>query len=126
MTVADARRYLQGAAGKLAGRALAARTSVLIGDRPVAEAITDYAERSGVDLIALTTRGRGALSRLFRGSLAEEEVQRSGVSLLLCRPCDPALALAHRNDRCQKRGARPRSNASPQPTVHGRIPRPDG
>jgi nucleotide-binding universal stress UspA family protein len=94
MTVAEARCYLRGAAGKLAGRGLAARTSVLIGDRPVADAITGYGEQSGADLIALTTRGRGALSRLFRGSVAEEVVQRSGVPVLLCRPQEPTVVPA--------------------------------
>jgi nucleotide-binding universal stress UspA family protein len=94
LTVAEARHYLQGVAGKLADRGIAARTGVLIGDRPVAEAITGYAERSGADLIAMTTRGRGALSRLLRASLADEVVRRSGVPVLLRRPPDPAVAPA--------------------------------
>ena len=63
-----------------------------LGNRSVAEAITGYAERSGADLIALTTRGRGGLSRLFRGSLAEAVARRSAVPVLLCRLGDPASA----------------------------------
>jgi nucleotide-binding universal stress UspA family protein len=61
----------------------------VIDDRPVAEAIVGHAERTGAELIALTTRGRGPLSRLVRGSVAEEVAVRAGVPVLLTRSRDP-------------------------------------
>ena len=94
MPEADARYYLDGVAARLAGDGVTATSSVVVDDRPVAEAIAGYAERTGAELIALTTRGRGPLSRLFRGSVAEEVACRVGVPVLLTRPRDPAAAPA--------------------------------
>jgi nucleotide-binding universal stress UspA family protein len=85
-TEAEARRYLRRVEGRLAGQAVAARGTVVLDDRTTAEAIARHAERTGADLVALTTRGRGALSRLFRGSVAEVVVQQATVPVLLCRP----------------------------------------
>lgn len=83
MSAADARCYLGGVADRLAGHGVAATGSVVVDDRPVAEAIAGYAERTGAELVALTTRGRGPLSRLFHGSVAEEVAFRVGVPVLL-------------------------------------------
>jgi nucleotide-binding universal stress UspA family protein len=82
----DARDHLDRTAAKLARQGDAATTSVVIDDRPVAEAIAGYAERTGAELVALTTRGRGPLSRLFRRSVAEQVARRVGVPVLLTRP----------------------------------------
>jgi nucleotide-binding universal stress UspA family protein len=90
MSEADARHHLQRVAARLAGDGVTATTSVVTTDRPEAEAITAHAERTAADLIALTTRGRGFLSRLFRASVAEEVVARANVPVLLTRPRDPA------------------------------------
>jgi nucleotide-binding universal stress UspA family protein len=90
MPEADARYYLDGVAAKLARQGDTATSRVLIDDRSMAEAIAGYAERTGAELIALTTRGRGPLSRLFRGSVAEEVACRVGVPVLLTRSRDPA------------------------------------
>jgi nucleotide-binding universal stress UspA family protein len=91
MPEADARYYLDGVAAKLARQGATATSSVVIDDRAVAEAIAGYAERTGAELVALTTRGRGPLSRLFRGSVAEEVARRVSVPVLLTRPRDPAV-----------------------------------
>jgi nucleotide-binding universal stress UspA family protein len=88
MSKADARFYLDGAVARLARHGIAAVGSVVIDDRPVAEAIVGYAERTGAELIALTTRGRGPLSRLFRGSVAEEVACRTSLPVLLTRRRD--------------------------------------
>lgn len=58
---------------------------VVIDDRPAAEVIAAHAERTGAELVAMTTRGRGPLSRLFRSSVPEEVVCRVGVPVLLTR-----------------------------------------
>ncbi len=92
MPVVDARAYLDGAAARLARQGVTATSSVVIDDRPVAESIAGYAERTGAELVALTTRGRGPLSRLFRGSVAEEVACRLNVPVLLTRPRTPVAA----------------------------------
>jgi nucleotide-binding universal stress UspA family protein len=94
MPEADARHYLRRVAARLAGDGVEATTSVVIDDRPVAAAIAGHAERTAAELVALTTRGRGPLSRLFRASVAEEVAARAGVPVLLTRPRDPAAASA--------------------------------
>jgi nucleotide-binding universal stress UspA family protein len=94
MREADAHHYLRGVAARLAGDGAEATTSVVVDDRPVAEAIAAHAERTAAELIALTTRGRGPLSRLFRASVAEEVAARAGVPVLLTHPRSPAAAPA--------------------------------
>jgi nucleotide-binding universal stress UspA family protein len=54
-------------------------------------------ERSGhdrADLIVMTTHGRGQVSRLFLGSVADELIRRSRVPLLLVRPVAEAASFA--------------------------------
>lgn len=51
-----------------------------------ADVILEYATGQNVDLIAMTTHGRGGISRLMLGSIAEEIVQRSHLPVLLVRP----------------------------------------
>jgi nucleotide-binding universal stress UspA family protein len=82
----EARWYLQRVADRLARQATRAWGSVKLDDRTTAEAIARHAELTGADLIALTTGGRGALSRLFWGSVADQVLRRSAVPVLLCRP----------------------------------------
>lgn len=65
--------------------ALHATTRVVTHGTP-AFAIVDYATANGVDLIVLGTHGRGALSHLFMGSVAERVVRIA--------PC-PVLTVRH-------------------------------
>ncbi|MCU0704195.1 MAG: universal stress protein [Fimbriiglobus sp.] len=55
-------------------------------DWPPAGAILADAEASGVDLIALTTHGRGGIERLLLGSVADKVVRGTTRPVLLCRP----------------------------------------
>jgi nucleotide-binding universal stress UspA family protein len=55
-------------------------------DGPVPEAIADYAGRHGIDLIVMTTHGRGGLQRAWLGSVASDLIRRSTPPLLLIRP----------------------------------------
>lgn len=48
-------------------------------------AIVDAARHNGVELIAMTTHGRGGLGRVLLGSVAESVVRRSPVPVLLIR-----------------------------------------
>ena len=86
LTAATARSYLREVVTRLGDEEVTGAASLVVDDRPVAEAISSFAKRSGADLIALTTRGRGPLSRLARGSVAEQVVRRTDIPVLLARP----------------------------------------
>jgi len=64
---------------------LVVRTAVVAHGRP-AQAIVDYAEHHGMDLIAMTTHGRGALKRLVAGSVSEAVIRTFGRPMLVVRP----------------------------------------
>jgi nucleotide-binding universal stress UspA family protein len=62
---------------------------------PVPEAIARLARDSGVELIVMTTHGRGGLSRAWMGSVADRLVRVADTPLILLRPrCElPAMTL---------------------------------
>jgi nucleotide-binding universal stress UspA family protein len=64
-----------------AGRAIA----TTITDSSPAPAIVDYAKRHDIDLVVLGTHGRGALSHLFMGSVAERVVRMAPCPVLTVR-----------------------------------------
>lgn len=51
-----------------------------------AEELTAFAARWGGDLVVVGTNSRTGVSRLFMGSVAQEVVKRSTVSVLVVRP----------------------------------------
>lgn len=51
--------------------------------------IVEEAARIGVDLIVMATHGRGALGRLWLGSVADHVVRHASVPILLIRPQEP-------------------------------------
>ena len=64
----EAARYLEGIAAPLRETGMRVRT--LLDDRPPADAILHVATREEVDLIIMSTHGRGGFSRLLMGSLS--------------------------------------------------------
>jgi nucleotide-binding universal stress UspA family protein len=71
-------------------------------DGPVSAALAGYAAEVGVDLIIMTTHGRGGISRAWVGSVADALVRRAAAPILLIRPkgdgavpCDRAAAVSH-------------------------------
>lgn len=66
-------------------REIAVHTAALADGQP-ARAIVEYAGRNGIDIIAMTTHGRGGLKRLLAGSVAEAVVRASKAPLLVYRP----------------------------------------
>ena len=55
---------------------------------PVADTLREYVQKSGGDLVVMTTRGQGGLRRLWLGSVADALIRRSSVPVLLVRPGD--------------------------------------
>jgi nucleotide-binding universal stress UspA family protein len=65
---------------------LAITSTALMG--PVADTLREYVQKSGSDLVVMTTRGQGGLRRLWLGSVADALIRRSSVPVLLVRPED--------------------------------------
>jgi nucleotide-binding universal stress UspA family protein len=87
-TAASRTVYLERLAQQIENQAVRAPiTSILTG--PVADTLLDYARSIRCDLIVLTTHGRGALSRLWLGSVADVIVRRSPAPVMLVRPHQP-------------------------------------
>lgn len=55
---------------------------------PIAEALAREARTSDTDLIVMTTHGRGAFSRFWLGSIADQLVRQASAPILLVRPKD--------------------------------------
>lgn len=53
---------------------------------PIAPTLEEYAENHALDLIVMSTHGRGALSRFWIGSVADHVVRHVKVPTLLVRP----------------------------------------
>jgi nucleotide-binding universal stress UspA family protein len=56
--------------------------------------IVDYAERHGLDLVAMPTHGRRGLERFLLGSTSERVVRRADVPVLTMRP-DDDVTISH-------------------------------
>lgn len=52
----------------------------------VAEVLRDYVTAKSIDLVVMTTHGRGTLSRFWLGSVADELVREAPAPILLVRP----------------------------------------
>jgi nucleotide-binding universal stress UspA family protein len=81
----QAAAYLEGIASRLQGRGLKVQTRVAVEDQ-AALAILHEAAPPATDLVALQTHGRGGLSRLLLGSVADKVVRGSAVPVLVQRP----------------------------------------
>ena len=80
---------LERTAARIRQLELTVDTRVVIDARP-AHAIVDFASRHHIDLIAMTTHGRGALQRLVAGSVSEAVLHTAAAHMLLYRPQNPA------------------------------------
>jgi nucleotide-binding universal stress UspA family protein len=67
------------------------QTSIALLDGPVAPALAAYVEEHHVDLVVMTTHGRGGVSRLWLGSVADQLLRRATAPVLLLR-ADSATA----------------------------------
>jgi nucleotide-binding universal stress UspA family protein len=81
-----AQRYLDGVAQPLRKAGISVRTVTAAGDAPAE--IVRYAERAGIDLIALATHGRSGVQRWLYGSVADAVLHTTTAPLFLIRPTD--------------------------------------
>lgn len=83
--LADARAYLSAQQGSLRqqGYNIQAQVTEL---EPVAEAILDVADADKIDMIVMSTHGRGGITRWVYGSVADRVLRHAHVPVLLIRP----------------------------------------
>jgi nucleotide-binding universal stress UspA family protein len=87
---ATERIYLEQLAQRLASRYPVHVEHILL-DGPVADALADQARASGADLVVMSTHGRGALGRVWLGSVAVALARLAPVPVLLVRPQQPLM-----------------------------------
>ena len=80
----EAARYLDGIAAPLREAGMRVRT--ILDERPPADAILHVATREAVDLIVMSTHGRGGLSRMLMGSVAERVFHATSRTVMLVKP----------------------------------------
>ena len=76
--------YLDQQAGAAAGQGLTVVHELRTGE--AAAELARYAEAGSIDLVVMTTHGRGGISRLWLGSVADRMARRSERPILLLRP----------------------------------------
>lgn len=89
--------YLHEVRQRLVAEGLAVETFVQVAS--AAAMILDLADHLGVELIVMATHGRGGLSRLVLGSVAEQVLQQATVPILLVRADERAAERAPALDR---------------------------
>jgi len=73
-------------AAKAHAKVAGVRAEATIEEAPVVvDLILSYAKRTGADVLALSTRGRGGAARLVLGSVADKVIRASGIHVLVHR-----------------------------------------
>jgi nucleotide-binding universal stress UspA family protein len=85
----DTAAYLRAVAGNLVGRGI--RATYQQAEGVATDVILETAQNLGVDLIAMTTHGRGGLGRFVFGSITDDVLRHTPCPLLLVR-LDEAFA----------------------------------
>lgn len=78
-------RYLESVVTPLRDSGLHVDTAVIRHAQP-AQAIVEFAESTGADMIAMETRGRTGVDRLIMGSVADKVLRAVSIPMLLHRP----------------------------------------
>lgn len=85
----DKQAYLDGIVQRLAAEGKVTATSTLLIGH-ASEGLHDHAVARKVDLVVMTTHGRGPFSRFWLGSVADDLMRRLPMPVLLVRPQEPA------------------------------------
>lgn len=88
------RAYLDGIVQRVRSLAPVPVSFSLVEGPLVAELLSGHAAVTKADLVVMTTHGRGPLSRLWLGSVADEMVRRATTPVLLVRPHERGVDLA--------------------------------
>jgi nucleotide-binding universal stress UspA family protein len=80
----EADRYLDRVQRQLIKKGLTVKTDVLCSNK-TAEAIVDYADKTGADLILMASHGRSGISRWASGSVADRVFRSTCVPVLMVR-----------------------------------------
>ena len=91
----EAVRYLEGIADPLRKDGMRVRT--ILDERPPADAILHISAREEVDLIVMSTHGRGGLGRMLMGSVAERVFHATSRTVVLVKP-EPLPATAAKDE----------------------------
>jgi nucleotide-binding universal stress UspA family protein len=81
----ESRKYLGEVESQFASEGIKVKKESLEGNRP-ADAISDYAQKNGVELIVIATHGYSGIKKLMFGSVALRVLHDSHVPVLLIRP----------------------------------------
>ncbi len=92
-TLKAERGYLQLVAKRVKDLTGTRVTAVTL-DGPIAPTLREHIDQAGVDLVVMTTHGRGLLERAWLGSVADALVRTVDVPILLVRPVEGAPAAA--------------------------------
>jgi nucleotide-binding universal stress UspA family protein len=80
-----AKNYLAKVQSRLSSEGLAVKTEAIEYNSP-SHAITDYAQKNGVDVIIIATHGYSGMKKMLLGSVATKVLHESNVPVLLIRP----------------------------------------
>ena len=81
----SARKYLAEVEARLGAEGVRVKTEIVEAKRP-ATAITDYAQKNGIEMIVIATHGYTGMKKLMLGSVALSVLHDSHIPVLLIRP----------------------------------------
>lgn len=88
------RAYLEKVKDRI-GKVKSIRCITAVVDGRTPDALFEESRSEGVDLVVMTTHGRGPLSRFWLGSVADELIRRLSQPILLVRPNETQTDLNH-------------------------------
>jgi nucleotide-binding universal stress UspA family protein len=83
--IAASKKYLAEMESRLSSKGIKVKTESLEANGP-ADAITDYAQKNGMELIVMSTHGYTGFKKLILGSVASGVLNSSPIPVLLIRP----------------------------------------
>jgi len=82
---AEAKAYLDQVAEPLLRKGVKV-DCVAVEGSPIGDAVVNYAQKSGIDLICIATHGHSGLGRVVFGSVADHVLRESGLPILVIKP----------------------------------------
>lgn len=89
--------YVEGLIERLAPSGVDLKPALLRGR--VANALADYVDDARIDLVVMTTHGRGGLQRAWLGSTADSLIRHCMIPILLVRPAEQTREIGPESDQ---------------------------